>query len=236
MAYIKTSKGKLKYKEEIVFLGIKQIDKDISLENLKVVNEVMLRNKIRYGMMYGTLLGAVREHDFIEWDEDIDLFVISEDEEKLKDSMWELQEKGFKLFRYDRTGIYSVSRNGEYIDFYIFENYSKGIRSAGCNRKFFPDELMTDTVMYDFLGIKVPIPRNYPKLLEIEYGSNWQTPLKYMNYEMSAKEKRIQRLKYFIRRNLPKFIYVPIAKFKHRKYKAIVNEKFRKLGYDLVVK
>lgn len=237
MAYINTSRGKLEYKERIVFCGIKQIDKDISFENLKCVNDVLLRNGVRYGLMYGTLLGAVREHDFITWDEDIDLFVLSEDEEKLKDSIWDLQEKGFLLFRYDRTGIYSISRNGEYIDFYIFGIYSDGIRSAGCNRKFFPDELLSNTVMYDFKGVKFPIPKDYSKLLEVEYGPHWDIPVQYMNYDMSWIEKLQQRLKFYFRRNLPDFIYIPIAKFKHRHNKKIFTEKFRNIGFPhLVIK
>ena len=232
MSYIDTNKGRIRYKEKILFLGIKQIDKEKSLENLLCVDKVLRKHVVGYGLMYGTLLGAVREHDFISWDEDIDLFVISEDEDKLKDAIWDLQSYGFKLLRYDRTGIYSIGRNGEYIDFYLFKPYCEGIRSAGCNRKFFPDELFTNTMDYEFKGYSFPIPKNYTKLLEIEYGPNWRTPIKYMNYEMSSFEKLIQRLKFYIRRIIPDFIYIPIAKFKHRKNKILFAEKLKKLGYN----
>ena len=237
MAYINTSRGKLEYKEKVVFLGIKQINKEISLENLKCVNQVLIKNKVKYGLMYGTLLGAVREHDFITWDEDIDLFVLSEDEEKLKDSIWDLQDYGFTMFRNDRdrTSIYSISRNGEYIDFYIFEPYCKGIRSAGCNRKFFPDELLSNTVLCDFKGSKLRIPKDYSKLLEIEFGSNWMTPIQYMNYEMSSIKKLLLRLKFYIRNSLPICVYIPLAKFKHRKNKKKVNEKLKMLGYQNLI-
>jgi len=237
MAFINTSRGKLKYKDRIIYLGIKQIDKEKSLKNLICVHDIMERNKVRYGLMYGTLLGAVREHDFITWDEDIDLFVISEDEGKLKDSLWELLEQGFTFLRYDRTGIYTVVRDGEYIDFYIFEPYSEGIRHAGCNRKFFPDELFVNTVLYEFKGYKFPIPQNYEKLLEIEYGKNWMTPIKMYNYEMPKYKRALRKLVFYVRNHMPKFVYEAIAKHKHRMNKEIFNRKFKDAGYEnLVIK
>ena len=60
------------------------------------------------------------ENNFIEWDEDIDLFVLEEDKNKLLNAFWDLKEVGFDLVRVDRCDmLYSVMRNGEYIDFYI---------------------------------------------------------------------------------------------------------------------
>ena len=45
------------------------------LEILKVVDEIFRRNNIHYWVDAGTLLGTVRHHGFIPWDDDVDVSV-----------------------------------------------------------------------------------------------------------------------------------------------------------------
>ena len=99
MGKIRTSKGDLKFKSKILYLGIKQIDRDIAFENLKVVADILYKTDIHWGPVFGTLLGIVRENNFIEWDEDIDLYILEEDEDAFKDALWEIKAAGFKIFR-----------------------------------------------------------------------------------------------------------------------------------------
>lgn len=55
----------------------------IQIEILKYIDEFCIKNKLRYSIAYGTLLGAVRHGGFIPWDDDLDICMPRTDYEKL---------------------------------------------------------------------------------------------------------------------------------------------------------
>lgn len=55
----------------------------IQMEIAKHIIDVCNRNGLKVWADWGTLLGAVREHGFIPWDDDIDLMMMRDDYEKL---------------------------------------------------------------------------------------------------------------------------------------------------------
>ena len=99
-------------------INIEQLKK-IQLDILLKVKEFCDEHNLQYFLYYGSLLGAVRHKGYIPWDEDIDIIILAEDEDRFKNILWVLKEKGFQIIRYERGGLYSVSRKEEYIDFYI---------------------------------------------------------------------------------------------------------------------
>lgn len=50
-------------------------------------HQICLENKIRYYMLGGTMLGAVRHHGFIPWDDDMDFGVMEEDWSRLIEAL-----------------------------------------------------------------------------------------------------------------------------------------------------
>jgi len=59
--------------------------KQIELQMLLVFDEYCKKNKLKYYLAYGTLLGAVRHKGFIPWDDDIDLMMPRADYERLRE-------------------------------------------------------------------------------------------------------------------------------------------------------
>lgn len=53
------------------------------LEVMKIFHSVCVKNKLKYYMVNGTILGAVRHKGFIPWDDDMDIGMPREDYEKL---------------------------------------------------------------------------------------------------------------------------------------------------------
>lgn len=205
MAVIKTIRGLYKFKQVDLYLGKKQINKEIAKVNLLDIKKILDKGNLYYGLIFGVLLGAIREHDFITHDQDTDLFILSEDEEKFKLLLFEMQELGFNLIRYDRRGLYSVIRDGEYIDFYVFQPFQKGIRYSGSD--YVLEKHLTRTIKINFQGEEFRIPADYIEFLEIYYGYDWQTPIIWSTYNLSKfkiiREKIIVKLK----RALPKTIF-----------------------------
>lgn len=69
----------------------------IQLKILEYFHDVCKENGLRYMLCYGTLLGAVRHHGFIPWDDDIDVMMPRPDYLKLVDIM---KNNGHPIYRF----------------------------------------------------------------------------------------------------------------------------------------
>ena len=74
-ANIQTSNGIYTYEVKTFTLGSKRINRKISKDNLLDFRACLKDANITFGLLYGTLLGGIREDDFIAHDEDLDVFV-----------------------------------------------------------------------------------------------------------------------------------------------------------------
>lgn len=63
-------------------MSLKDIQ-NVSLDIMKYVHSVCEQNNIRYSLAYGSLIGAIRHHGFIPWDDDLDIILPREEYNKL---------------------------------------------------------------------------------------------------------------------------------------------------------
>lgn len=216
MATLKTRKGLYHYKPVTLYLGINQINKDIAFQNLKDVSIVLEKHNIPLAPCFGTLLGIIRDRDFIEWDEDIDLMVLSENKEELLDAFWDMREIGFDVIRQDRCyHTLSVMRNGEYIDFNIMDRVSPELRTD-YGGGFFFEKHLTNLIEWDFKGLKVMIPKDCEEYLDFMYG-DWRTPVRYIQPDLSNRVKLKRKVIQKIKQMLPPKLHFWMLKKFHAK-------------------
>jgi hypothetical protein len=162
--------------EDKFLKGKKVINKSIARINLKEVIKVFDNNNIPYCFIFGTLLGAIRENDFITYDNDIDLAAFWKD----RDKILEVVHKELKTFTLEQPFLHDINliRNNEKIEFWLFEDVGdKYIYDPTRCGKVKYDKVFFDNIInYNFLGMKVKVPSNPKKFLEITYGPTWITP------------------------------------------------------------
>lgn len=210
MPTIKLTTGVLRYKTHPLFLGVKKIDKKIAAQNLALLKVVLEKHDIIFGLIAGTLLGAVREDDFISHDEDIDLFLLDEQRQKFIDLLPELMLAGFEVARYDRRGLLSMIRNGEYIDFYFFTPLSEGLRH--CCGWCVPEIFLLQTTTIRFKGDDYVVPQDSEGYLLYQYGDTWRTPIQYVNFEMPKWKRFLNELKEKTKEILPDFLFYAMVR------------------------
>lgn len=74
---------------------------DVSLEILKKVADICEEQCLRYSLAWGTLIGAVRHHGFIPWDDDVDIQMPRPDYLKLKAYFLEHSKELYPLRLFD---------------------------------------------------------------------------------------------------------------------------------------
>ena len=117
--------------------------KGILLHELIYFDKICRNNQIRYSIMFGTLLGAVRHKGFIPWDDDIDIFILRSDFEVL-----------CKILESDKKyGILCVENNCKYNSI-IPKFYNKNTRIVQ-NREGKKNNVIENSILGVYLDLFV---------------------------------------------------------------------------------
>lgn len=218
MNHIKTSKGVINYIQRLPRRSFKPMDTDMALNNLSVIKDKLDRTGILWGPIFGTLIGIIRNDNFLPWAKEISLFFLKEDEERFKDTLWSLFNEGFSLVRYERRGIYEIERNGISIDFYVLRKISSNIRHSG-GEDFILEKYIQNQTPWNFRGLTFNVPSDVDEMLTMLYG-DWTQPKR-----KDDRKTLFDLLQIFIKDHLPDTLYYPLILRYHKKH----FEHFREL-------
>ncbi len=173
-------------------VSIKEYQQKV-MEVLRVFDEICKKHNIKYFLMYGTLMGAVRHKGFIPWDDDVDVIMPREEYEKLrKVCKEELSEEYALVDAYvtrDYTFTYGRLRKKDttyIINCEIANNYCSGI--------------YIDIIYYDYLSenkllaaIQKRTYRNYHRIVSFGYSQHIYHVSYFEEYFFGALSKVVGR-------------------------------------------
>lgn len=159
-------------------------------EVLKISKKIFQELDIKWCLTWGSLLGAVRDNDFIMFDNgDLDIFLIETPTEQYRQALDYYKKRGFKI---KSTSIPSrVARGWESIEicrigyaqrnkdgYYYFQNFP-------FHTRFFKS---LNTVKIK--ETECPVPNYTNEILEMIYGPTWRIP----QMMHLPREKMLERL------------------------------------------
>ena len=188
-----------------------------SMELLQSFDAVMNQNNYNYFLIFGTLLGAIREKGFIAHDLDIDVGMWAE--EYSPDIRTKLEEQGFKLAHsitvdggaFGREETYTYK--GLHIDIFFFYPYDSK-KSYCCdfvgheNKNSWHESIKTyggvlprqvilplqkSLSETDFHGLGLKIPENYDEVLRFRYGNDYMIPNPQWSWVSSSRQNVVER-------------------------------------------
>lgn len=158
-------------------IEIKALQKK-ELEILKYFKKVCVNNNLKFFLAGGTCIGAIRDGGFVSWDDDVDVFMLREDYEKLYKN-WSVISNNpkYELCRSDSSHNYrhaAMTLNDSETTFINFrtanENVNQGIGIDILPMDFMPDKTVaklrqrTAAILYS-VYINQRLPDNQGKLL-----------------------------------------------------------------------
>ena len=171
--YIKTENGIYSYEPKQLQTGVKKIDSVIAFKLLTDVADVLDKHSIDYCLMFGTLLGAIREGGLIKHDEDMDIFIREFHFNRLINTLFELRDIGIDVVRHDNE-LLSLMRAGEYVDFYLFSGTTDN--RLKCKNFVYQKVYFEEFISVNMNGKIFNVPKESASLLSIIYGDDWRTP------------------------------------------------------------
>ena len=180
-----------------------QLIKNAELKIVSEINQICLRNNIKYSMIGGTLIGAVRHHGFIPWDDDIDLMMERNEYDKFLDVAHEELSSEFYIVDYELTPSFGEPFTKIMMKNTIFREHFIGSSNVPCG------------IFVDIFPIDNAPASKMKKIIH-----------RYLNY--SLRKKILIKSNYeFEKTGIKKIVYNAIAKYTSESKSELVK-KYRK--------
>lgn len=160
---------------------------EMSTKLLKLVDNILIREKVDYVVDGGTLIGTMLHSGRIPWDDDMDIYIDSSSREKLESVM---KKNGLKVEK-SYNGLYlkikDAKRNWPFIDVGLLDGNSthvweKRITEKKYSHHIYKRDWMFPSKRHRYENIKVNIPSNPEAILESRFGVKWSENCVYANW------------------------------------------------------
>jgi len=198
------------------------------LENMVLIRDILQEHNIRYFLHFGTLLGAIREHDFIPHDDDADVGVFDEDFDRIINLIPEFLKHGFTYELRFNGRLLQFWRGGEQVDFFfaVLVPTVLGKRwdlegNVTVRRRYL--ERFEIIEFPRNAGEKFLIPCEAEKLMRFLYGKTWRIPIANMpsRHNLKTRIRRFlaepHKIWFFIARNIKRHIMLMKIAHTHKK-------------------
>lgn len=163
-------------------LSLDQIHEELVCQ-LKDITAICKKHGIEYNMMCGSLLGTVRHHGFIPWDDDVDLLMTRTEFEKFRKVYPQECDRRFELTYLDTWTPRVMNRDPEkaaaFTDFFILDS----VPAAGWKRKVWYLKLhilqgmMKRNVDYSRFNLKNKIMLFGTHILGLPFSTQWKAKM-----------------------------------------------------------
>ena len=144
-------------------MGRLRIRQEINLTIMRILNAIAGQNGIKCWLNYGTLLGAVRHHGFVPWDDDADMSVLRQDYTQLLDAVRDTVGDSLMVFRgKDEIGGVEMgfSRIVEKESHFFVDLYPFDLIPGALNSSLIPTRFESDYYSY-FKTLSSDARRNF---------------------------------------------------------------------------
>ena len=158
----------------------KKIPFDDKKYAFEIIVDLFNSTGINFFITHGTCLGAIRNNNFIEYDNDLDFGMFEYERYKLFLFLGKLDKiNGFKIYKIstDESSV-SIRYNNLIIDITIYKNNEKYFFASRSSSNMIPNKFLKSLDKIYFMERTVNIPCNTKKFLEFLYGKNWIIPIK----------------------------------------------------------
>ena len=117
--------------------------RSIQLNILKHIDVFCKQNSIKYFLSGGTMIGAVRHHGYIPWDDDIDIMMLRDDYERFISLYTQKDSSKYRLryYKHDQSFTFPFVKIDD-SDTLVVENVINKVNDMGINVDLFPIDVV----------------------------------------------------------------------------------------------
>jgi lipopolysaccharide cholinephosphotransferase len=202
------------------------MNKQVALDNLLIIRDLFAERGIPMFLTFGTLLGAIREKDFIAHDDDVDVGVFARDRGDILALIPELENRGFRMRSVRDERVYKLERQAIKLDLFcaVPKKTFRGRRWDLDGKTTIAAEHLDGLEEIEFLGHHFPVPHDPRGVIRSLYGRTWNVPIP----DSTSHQDWSKRIKMVFRNPAKFFFYTRRFFAGRRRARTLRRESIRK--------